>query len=326
MNIHTHAHIHAGIDIYKFITIYCLHICIYKYALNSYRNLHSIHSNICSIIATCLTSNCGNGGAKDGHIPQPALESDHGCLPWLRSGHHWVLKGFVLVIWLQNCRHCAACCLDRGFVASPHRPPCVCCSSWLLRSPPVPSSSRRRIRSLDPPCTALPSFSALRPRPRPPVALLWPWVPAWAMPLPWWEQQVQPGAAAWCAGQRTSRQQQWRGLLWPIRFSPSGGWPWLMVVDQWPSLTRVTSRWHFAVCFFRALKHIKAQCYMPIVNAVNSRQQFFFWDAFLISYQRMVSHRVNGEPIQCRWLAVHALVVPTVFFLGAISSMQFIQR
>lgn len=50
---------------------------------------------------------------------------------------------------------------------------------------------------------------------------------------------------------------------------------------------------------------------------------FFFLN---ISYQRMVSHRVNGEPIQCRWLAVHALVVPTVFFLGAISSMQFIQR
>merc|ERR1719433_569269 len=27
-----------------------------------------------------------------------------------------------------------------------------------------------------------------------------------------------------------------------------------------------------------------------------------------------------------RWLAVHGLAVPTVFFLGAISSMQFIQR
>merc|ERR1712118_359168 len=27
-----------------------------------------------------------------------------------------------------------------------------------------------------------------------------------------------------------------------------------------------------------------------------------------------------------RWLAVHVLAVPTVFFLGAISSMQFIQR
>ena len=27
-----------------------------------------------------------------------------------------------------------------------------------------------------------------------------------------------------------------------------------------------------------------------------------------------------------RWLAVHALAVPTVFFLGSITSMQFIQR
>ena len=27
-----------------------------------------------------------------------------------------------------------------------------------------------------------------------------------------------------------------------------------------------------------------------------------------------------------RWLAVHALAVPSVFFLGAIAAMQFIQR
>ncbi|MEB3267772.1 cytochrome b559 subunit beta [Leptolyngbya sp. PCC 6406] len=27
-----------------------------------------------------------------------------------------------------------------------------------------------------------------------------------------------------------------------------------------------------------------------------------------------------------RWLSVHALAVPTVFFLGAIAAMQFIQR
>jgi photosystem II cytochrome b559 subunit beta len=27
-----------------------------------------------------------------------------------------------------------------------------------------------------------------------------------------------------------------------------------------------------------------------------------------------------------RWLAIHALAVPTVFFLGAISAMQFLQR
>lgn len=27
-----------------------------------------------------------------------------------------------------------------------------------------------------------------------------------------------------------------------------------------------------------------------------------------------------------RWLAVHALAVPTIFFLGAITAIQFIQR
>jgi len=27
-----------------------------------------------------------------------------------------------------------------------------------------------------------------------------------------------------------------------------------------------------------------------------------------------------------RWLAIHALMIPTIFFLGAIAAMQFIQR
>lgn len=27
-----------------------------------------------------------------------------------------------------------------------------------------------------------------------------------------------------------------------------------------------------------------------------------------------------------RWLAIHALTVPAVFFLGAIAAMQFVQR
>jgi photosystem II cytochrome b559 subunit beta len=27
-----------------------------------------------------------------------------------------------------------------------------------------------------------------------------------------------------------------------------------------------------------------------------------------------------------RWLAIHGLAIPTVFFLGAITSMQFLQR
>nr|AYQ94736.1 photosystem II protein VI [Elakatothrix viridis] len=27
-----------------------------------------------------------------------------------------------------------------------------------------------------------------------------------------------------------------------------------------------------------------------------------------------------------RWLAIHAIAVPTIFFLGSITAMQFIQR
>ena len=41
--------------------------------------------------------------------------------------------------------------------------------------------------------------------------------------------------------------------------------------------------------------------------------------------------RKSGEVITypiftVRWLAIHGLGVPTVFFLGAITAMQFIQR
>ena len=44
----------------------------------------------------------------------------------------------------------------------------------------------------------------------------------------------------------------------------------------------------------------------------------------------MTSRDVN-QPLQypiftVRWLAVHTLAVPTVFFLGAIAAMQFIRR
>ena len=36
---------------------------------------------------------------------------------------------------------------------------------------------------------------------------------------------------------------------------------------------------------------------------------------------------VNTYPIfTFRWLAIHGIAVPTVFFLGAITAMQFIQR
>ncbi|MEK0180328.1 MULTISPECIES: cytochrome b559 subunit beta [Microcoleus] len=45
----------------------------------------------------------------------------------------------------------------------------------------------------------------------------------------------------------------------------------------------------------------------------------------------MTGRTPNNEPISypiftVRWLAVHTLGVPTLFFLGAIAAMQFIQR
>jgi photosystem II cytochrome b559 subunit beta len=41
----------------------------------------------------------------------------------------------------------------------------------------------------------------------------------------------------------------------------------------------------------------------------------------------MAAKKSSTYPIfTVRWLAVHALAVPTVFFLGAITAMQFIQR
>jgi photosystem II cytochrome b559 subunit beta len=41
----------------------------------------------------------------------------------------------------------------------------------------------------------------------------------------------------------------------------------------------------------------------------------------------MAAKKSSTYPIfTVRWLAVHALAVPTVFFLGSITAMQFIQR
>ena len=41
----------------------------------------------------------------------------------------------------------------------------------------------------------------------------------------------------------------------------------------------------------------------------------------------MTTKRTKTYPIfTVRWLAVHALAVPTIFFLGSITAMQFIQR
>jgi len=41
----------------------------------------------------------------------------------------------------------------------------------------------------------------------------------------------------------------------------------------------------------------------------------------------MGAKKVYTYPIfTFRWLAVHALSVPTIFFIGSITAMQFIQR
>lgn len=55
--------------------------------------------------------------------------------------------------------------------------------------------------------------------------------------------------------------------------------------------------------------------------------------SYSLSYQNcsFMTTRKSAEAVTypiftVRWLAIHALAVPTVFFLGAITAMQFIQR
>jgi photosystem II cytochrome b559 subunit beta len=49
--------------------------------------------------------------------------------------------------------------------------------------------------------------------------------------------------------------------------------------------------------------------------------------SFETFHRTMAAKRSTTYPIfTVRWLAVHALAVPTVFFLGSITAMQFIQR
>lgn len=45
------------------------------------------------------------------------------------------------------------------------------------------------------------------------------------------------------------------------------------------------------------------------------------------SHKMTTKKTIYNYPIfTVRWLSIHALAVPTVFFLGAITAMQFIQR
>ena len=55
-------------------------------------------------------------------------------------------------------------------------------------------------------------------------------------------------------------------------------------------------------------------------NELNGVQKFSFFE--LMSTNKPLTYPI----FTVRWLAVHGLAVPTVFFLGAITAMQFIQR
>lgn len=68
---------------------------------------------------------------------------------------------------------------------------------------------------------------------------------------------------------------------------------------------------------------------LPIIqDRFEAKQQI---DKFIgKQFEIMTSNNLN-QPVQypiftVRWLAVHTLAVPTIFFLGAIAAMQFIQR
>nr|ALO21117.1 cytochrome b559 beta subunit of photosystem II [Carteria crucifera] len=48
--------------------------------------------------------------------------------------------------------------------------------------------------------------------------------------------------------------------------------------------------------------------------------------SFLFSIKMTTKEALTYPIFTVRWLAIHALAVPTIFFLGAITAMQFIQR
>jgi photosystem II cytochrome b559 subunit beta len=59
-------------------------------------------------------------------------------------------------------------------------------------------------------------------------------------------------------------------------------------------------------------------------NGVNAMYTLFIRP---VRYRYIFIMSIKTYPIfTFRWLAVHALGVPVVFFLGALTAMQFIQR
>nr|ALO63360.1 cytochrome b559 beta subunit of photosystem II [Carteria sp. SAG 8-5] len=57
---------------------------------------------------------------------------------------------------------------------------------------------------------------------------------------------------------------------------------------------------------------------------------FFSIKKFLLKQIHMTTRKsadaITYPIFTVRWLAIHGIAVPTIFFLGAITAMQFIQR
>jgi photosystem II cytochrome b559 subunit beta len=63
-------------------------------------------------------------------------------------------------------------------------------------------------------------------------------------------------------------------------------------------------------------------CLVYRILAQNSNLQSLQFSLFIMSTKKTYVYPI----FTVRWLAVHALAVPTVFFLGSITAIQFIQR
>lgn len=64
---------------------------------------------------------------------------------------------------------------------------------------------------------------------------------------------------------------------------------------------------------------------LTILSLQHSLILFFNSNCYIMT-TRKSAEAVTYPIFTVRWLAIHAIAVPTVFFLGAITAMQFIQR
>lgn len=66
--------------------------------------------------------------------------------------------------------------------------------------------------------------------------------------------------------------------------------------------------------------------FMDFEKSSCSSLKFFFSRLFFFMTARKSTEALTYPIFTVRWLSVHALAIPTVFFLGSITAMQFIQR